>query len=462
MTTPNAPGPPSSRPAPLGRTAAALVCATAVVLAVAGCGSAGGSGSGTGSGSDAGKPVTITFWHQWSDPSEIAAVNADIAGFEKLYPNIRVNTVANVSDPVMTKALQAGSANAPDVVSDSDTLDVGPLCSAGELVDLGPLMQNSGIDPAATFPKEMLNYSQYQGKQCTLPLLGDAYGLYYNIDMFRAAGISGPPHTFSQLAADAVKLTKGNGTQQLGYMPLYEDYQNDTGTLVAQYNPQYLTAAGKSNFAGDPGFAQLLDWQRNLVNQLGGYPLLSRIDSSFGGEYTANAFDQGRVAMQVDGEWRVAMLTQEKVPFQWATAPFPVPDDQEAQYGRGLLAGTVIGISRNSREQQAAWQFVRYLTTDTSAVVDFANAIENVPSTYAALDSPALQLPAAFQTFLTIADNQYSVTQPATADGGNYLAVLQTLGTQYESGKVTDLAAGLRAADRTEDSSLAEAGRTAG
>ena len=46
----------------------------------------------------------------------------------------------------------------------------------GALTDLNPLLQKAGIDTNKVFPKTMLDYTQYQGNQCTLPLLGDAYG----------------------------------------------------------------------------------------------------------------------------------------------------------------------------------------------------------------------------------------------------------------------------------------------
>jgi multiple sugar transport system substrate-binding protein len=439
------------------RTAAALVCSAALALTAAGCGSGGTGGTG---GTDAvGQPVTITFWHGWSEPSEIAAVNANIASFEKLYPNIRVDSVADVSEPTLLKGLHRTGAGAPDVISDFTSQDVGPLCSSGALLDLDPLLARSGVAADAIFPKAMLDYTRYQGKQCTLPLLGDAYGLYYNVSMFHAAGISGPPRTFSQLASDAVRLTLGDGSRQLGYMPLFENYENDVGTLAAQYDPRYFTRSGASNLAGDPAFADLLRWQQDLVGQLGGYDHLARLRTGFGDEFTpANAFDRGKVAMQLDGEWRVANLTAEKVPFQWATAPFPVPDDQAADYGRGYLSGTVIGINHNSRQQQAAWQFVKYLTTDTQAVVSFANAIDNVPSTFAALDSPELQLPPAFQTFVGVADSPYSDSEPPTADDDNYVGVLQQVGTDHEAGSDTDLTAALQAADQAVDKGLGVSG----
>ena len=67
-----------------------------------------------------------------------------------------------------------------------------------------------------------------------------------------------------------------------------------------------------------------------------------------------------------------------------------MPDDQADTYGKGYLSGTIIGIASTSEKQNAAWEFVKYLTTDTDAVVSFANAIHNIPSTLDALESPDL------------------------------------------------------------------------
>jgi multiple sugar transport system substrate-binding protein len=442
-------------PRRLRRATAAAGCAAALSL-VAACTGQSTSGSQGSLGSND-KPVTITFWHGWSQPNEVAAINANIANFEKLHPNIHVNVVKNVTNDTLTQGMRATGAAAPDVVSDFSTTDVGKYCSTGAFIDLGPLMKKDGVDPAATFPKAMLDYTRYNGKQCSLPLLGDAYGLYYNKDMFQAAGISSPPKTFSELAADAVKLTKGDGSQQIGYVPLYDYYEQNTGYLVAQYGPKYFTSGGQSNLSGDPSFAALLSWQKQLMDKLGGYAHLEKLRTTYGDEFSANAFDKGKVAMQLDGEWRIANLTQDKVSFNWATAPFPVPDSLASTYGRGYQTGTIIAINRNSQKQAAAWQLVKYLTTDTNAVVSFANAIDNVPSTFAALKSPALKLPPTFQTFLDVANNPDSDTQPATADGDNYVNIYQQLGLDYQSGKQTDLTVGLKNADTQVNASLAQA-----
>ncbi|WP_243639994.1 ABC transporter substrate-binding protein [Streptacidiphilus pinicola] len=438
------------------RTAAALAVAASLAQTAAACTGQPNSGSQGNTGSSD-KPVTITFWHGWSQPNELTAINANIAGFEKLHPNIKIKAVKAVSADTITQGMRATGANAPDVVSDFSTTDVGKFCSTGAWIDLNPLLQKDGIDPKTTFSPAMLNYTQYKGDQCSLPLLGDAYGLYYNVDMFKAAGISSPPKTFSELAADAVKLTKGDGSQQLGYMPVWDYYEQNTGYVGGQYGPTYFTSDGKSNLAADPTWPALFSWQKDLINKLGGYAHLEKLRTGYGDEFAANAFDKGKVAMQMDGEWRVSNLQQDNVKFNWATAPFPVPDDKASTYGMGFQTGTVIGINRNSQNQAAAWEFVKYMTTNTDALTTFANAIDNVPSTIAALKSPNLKLPTQFQTFLNVASNPGSVTQPATPDGDAYVTILQNLGLDLQSGKQTDVTAALQKADTDINSSLAQA-----
>ncbi|MER6303928.1 ABC transporter substrate-binding protein [Kitasatospora sp. NPDC001539] len=437
----------------------AAVTGTAV-LALLATACTGSDGAGGTDDSASGKDVTITFWHGWSQDNEVKAIDANIAAFEKAHPNIHVKTVGNIADDKVNQALRAGGDDAPDVVSSFTTNNVGMFCSTKAFVDLQPLLRKSGIDPARTFPAAMLNYTRFQGDQCALPLLGDAYGLYYNKKAFAAAGITAPPRTFSEFAEDARKLTiaDGDSYRQLGFMPLYHGYESTTEHFLGQYGATYFGADGKSNIATDPKVAAMLDWQKGLVDQLGGYARLEKYRATFGEEFSAkNPFHTGQVAMAIDGEWRTASLAENKPDFDWATAPFPVPDDQAGTYGRGYQTGTIIGIAGTSRKQAASWELVKYLTTDTDAVVAFANAIHNVPSTFDALNSPKLVSDPNFKTFLDVARNPDSGTTPASVNGGGYIVSLQNLGYDYESGKQPDLHAGLAATAKQIDTDIAQA-----
>ncbi|MEH0423418.1 ABC transporter substrate-binding protein [Streptomyces sp. B21-083] len=438
------------------KVATALAVTASTALLATAC--TGQSSSGTQD--DASKDTTITFWHAWSAPNEVAGVKALIAGFEKAHPNIHVNVVGNMTDDKMNQALRAGGSKAPDVISSFTTNGVGKFCSSGALVDLNPLFKKAGIDPATTFPKAMSQYTQYDGNRCAVPLLGDAYGLYYNKTAFKKAGITSPPKTWSEFEADAKKLTvpQGDTYKQLGFMPNYHGWETTTEHYMGQFGPTYFDASGKSTIAGDRAVADAFTLQKKLVDDLGGFKKLEKFRSGLGDEWgPKHPFQTGQVAMQLDGEWRLGMALDAKPDFEIGVAPLPVPDDKADQYGKGYITGTIAGIAATSNKQNAAWELVKYITTDTDAVVGFSNAIHNVPSTLAALKSPKLRYDPRFKTFLDIAADPNSTTSPASINGGVYLTTIQQLGYDYESGKVTDLKAGLKKAAAQIDTDIAQA-----
>jgi multiple sugar transport system substrate-binding protein len=306
----------------------------------------------------------------------------------------------------------------------------------------------------------MNEYTQFDGNRCTAPLLGDAYGLYYNKTAFAKAGIKNPPKTWSEFETDAKKLTitRGDSYQQLGFMPNYHGWETTTEHYFGQFSPTYFDKAGKSELATDPAFQAGFTLQKKLVDELGGFRKLETYRSKLGDEWgVKHPFHTGQVAMQLDGEWRLGMAMEAKPKFDIGVAPLPVPDDQVSQYGKGYITGTITGIAATSHKQNAAWELVKYMTTDTDAVVNFSNGIHNVPSTLAALKSPKLKYDPRFKTFLDIAANPNSTTSPASVNGGVYLTTIQNFGYDYESGKVTDLKAGLKKTAAQIDTDIAQA-----
>ncbi|MFI9046551.1 ABC transporter substrate-binding protein [Streptomyces sp. NPDC053427] len=427
-----------------------------VALAGAGLFLSGCANPSTGSDrDDPTRPVTLTFWHGWSQPGEVKAIDDSIARFEKLHPNITVKSVSNVTDETVNQALRAGGDEAPDVVSSFTTSNVGQYCSSGMWVDLDPFLRKTGVDKKKVFPQPFLDYTSYEGKQCALPLLADSYGLYYNKDAFRKAGIARPPRTMSELKRDAAKLTErtADGSyKRVGFMPDFRLYQNSPDRMFAQWGPTYFDRHGKARLARDPRTKKFFATARALIEAQGGYPALERFRTRFGDEMSSqNAFLKQKLAMHLDGEWRGLMLKDQKAPFAWGTAPMPVPDDQADTYGRGYLTGTVAGIAHGSRHQNAAWELVKFLTADTDQVVRFANAIHNVPSTKAALESPKLDTDPTFRTFLDIARNPHSAAIPPSNNGAQYIVTLQDFSYDVEAGKVRDLDEGLRRLDAQID-----------
>ncbi|MFC7305480.1 ABC transporter substrate-binding protein [Streptomyces monticola] len=437
------------------RLTLAAATASISVLATACVGS-----SDSGATDDPKAKATITFWHGWTAPAEVKAIDENIARFEKKHPNIKVKVVSGINDEKLNQALRAGGSKGPDVVSSFTTANVGKFCSSGAFADLEPFIEKSGIDLEKTFSKPLLDYTQFEGKRCALPLLSDAYGLYYNKDAFKKAGIKAPPKTWEEFDKAAAKLTehKGGSYKQLGFMPNYHGYETVPSHYISQWSPTYFTKDGKSNIAKDPAFKEMYTWQRNLVKKLGGYAKLEKYQKTFGDEWGAkHPFHTGQVAMQLDGEWRLGMAEATKPGFEIGVAPLPVPKDQLDTYGKGYLSGTIMGIAPASTKQNAAWELVKYMTTDTDAVVEFANSIKNVPSTLAALKSPKLKFDPRFKTFLDIAQHPDSNTSDGAVNGITYQMSLQNFGYEVEKGAVQDIQAGLEKTAEEIDTDIAQA-----
>ena len=447
-------------------TLAALAVAVVLAAVLAGCGgSSGGSGTAPNPTSTSHAPVTLTVWHCWTVPAEKKGFADALAGFHTQYPWITLKLVSfpdsNTFDQQVIKAVQAGGG--PDVMLSFLPDFVGQYAHDGVLLDLNPYLRRDHLS-TGTFAPASLTYTQYEGKRVALPVLADAYALYYNKAMFAKAGIAGPPKTMSELMADAKKLTVRNADGSIkvaGFVPLWAR-ELTLDDLAAAWGGTYFDAQGKPQLATEPAWASALQWQKQLVDWYGYDDILKFSSSYITQEWNANNyFDTGKVAMDFDGEWRTAMLKENGSRVDYATAPFPVADDQPQLYGSGRVSGTIAGIPRTTRHPDDAWLLVNYLSTDTGFLVSLANGLGNVPTTTAAATSPDLKIMTPqFKTFIDIWNNPDSKdSPPITASGSGYASLLTTFDQKWVAGKVPDLQAGLQQVDQqiTNQLSLGQA-----
>ncbi len=203
---------------------------------------------------------------------------------------------------------------------------VGKFCKSGAWQDLSQYIYRDKID-MNNIPGPVRNYTSYAGKQCTMPFLNDAYGIYYNKDMFAAQGITDPPKTLDELTADAKKLTVFNTDGSIkvaGFDPLFGYYENSAAHFAAMSGAKWLTDDGKSAIGGDPNWQTVLNWQKSLVDWFG-YDKLTKFNASLGDEFSAqNAFQAGKVAINLDGEWRIAFIADQAKNLNYGVAPMPV------------------------------------------------------------------------------------------------------------------------------------------
>jgi multiple sugar transport system substrate-binding protein len=451
----------------MNRVATVTALALTLGALVVGCGGGGGS-SGGGGGSNSGNassggggansnaPVTLKVWVGWS-ARELKVFKGVVADYHKQHPNVTVDVTGGINDNKIVAAIRAG--NAPDVVSSFNSYNVGVYCGTGGWIDLSPYLKNDGIS-TSDFPAATNYYTQYDGKKCALPLLADTYGLYYNKALFKKAGISDPPKTMSELLADAKKLTVKNpdgSLKQVGIDPFIGFYENVPERWIQSYGGKYTDQSGKAILADQPAWTNWLNFQKSLIDFYG-YKNLVRFQSGLGDEFSAsNAFEVGKVAMNLDGEWRVAFIQAEHPNLDYGTAPMPVDDANPGLYGSGYINGTIVGIPRNGDHTDQAWALVKWLTTDTHALAKLSNGLRNVPSTTESTSSSELTPDDHFATFLKIFKNPKSGTSPIMASGVSYTNLVQSFATKWQSGGVGDLHGALSDLDKQLDAQVAQA-----
>jgi multiple sugar transport system substrate-binding protein len=396
-------------------------------------------------------PVTLQLWSFYSG-REFKQYDAVLSDFQKLYPWITINHTPGKSDQDILRAVNSGTS--PDLGLTEGPDNIAKFCSSGAYVDLTPFLHADNMDITTIVPKPALQYTSYQGDQCSLPVLSDAYGLYYNLDMFQKAGVSEPPKTLSDLETDAKKLTVFNPDGSIkvaGFVPLdafYESTSLFNGVYTAS---KWYDGTNKAAFATDPTWGQLLQYQQKFITDVygtDGYSKLQSFISHLGGPNSewssAQGFETSQIAMALDGEWRTAFIKADKSKVNYATAPFPVVDAHPELYGAGQIGGDVIGIPNGAPHPAEAWLLLKYLATNTQAEEKLAETLGNVPTTFDSLKDPVLANDPHFKVFLQIFANANSAFKPLTTIGDTDETLWANFLDKWQAGQVSDLQSGLQ------------------
>jgi diguanylate cyclase (GGDEF)-like protein/PAS domain S-box-containing protein len=390
--------------------------------------------------------TTLNLWVGHSG-QELEVIKSVVADFEAQNPGLKVDVTGAVSDERIMAALASGSG--PNVVSSFESDNFGIYSSDGGLIDLGPHMERDGISDSLIVQATQA-YTRRNDKRWALPMLADTYGLYLNTDLLAATGILEVPRTVTELSSLAKRLTTRDpdgALQTVGFDPLLGFYENSVAVFGHMFGAHWLDESGRSCIASDPAWTRMFTWQKALVDWFG-HDALKQFEESVGHEFTpTNAFNAGRLAMMVDGEWRVAFLASEAPDLHYRAAPTPVDDIIPSQYGSGYINGSVIGIPARAGQQRESWKLVRYLATDDSALAKLSNGLRNMPSTKSSLRSPDLVRDDRFAIFLDIFAHPNSASAPVTSIGSSYEEILSEFALEWQAGRVADLRTGLREVD---------------
>lgn len=277
------------------RTAVGTALAAALALTATACG--GDDGGGQGSGKIEG---TVTYWDTSND-AEKATYKKIAEDFEKKHPKVNVQYVhVNFGDANQKfKNAAGGNSGAPDVMR----TEVAWVADFASLGYLAPLDGTPALDDAGDYLDTAAGSTRFKGDTYAVPQVTDTLGLFYNKKMLKKAGVE-VPKTFDELKQSAEKIKSATGKTGL-YLRGDDPYwflpylYGEGGDLVDPTAKKVTVDDG----AGAKAFARMKD----LVDSKAAVT-----DSSDGQENGLKAFQDGEVAMIVDGPWDIAGARQGK------------------------------------------------------------------------------------------------------------------------------------------------------
>lgn len=330
--------------------------------------------------------VEVDVWSGWTG-AEAKSFQSLVDDFNREHPKIFVRNLGGVTDSTkVTRAITAGAP--PDVFTVWNAADVGPLAHYGAIRDLSEEYRASGLKDSDFVPSA-LRICRYQGRLISLPILMDANALMWNKAAFREAGLDPdrPPQTLQELKDYATRLTKkdakGNITQLGMLLP---------GTTLLSWlsGGGFLDPKTGAITADTPQNIAAFQYYKDLVNAMGGRENVQAFGSGFGqGQGPNNPFFVGKVAMMISGEWIPSWIEKYAPKLEYGVAPIPYDVNHPERKGTTLIAVNQLAIPTDAKHPKEAWEFLRWLQRK-DVQVRFAEALNNLPSTLAALHDPAL------------------------------------------------------------------------
>jgi multiple sugar transport system substrate-binding protein len=340
------------------------------------CGSSGSNGGGT---------VNLTFW------SFNQQITEQAAAFNQTHPNIHVTAYKEPSGPgqyypKVLSSVRAG--NAPDVAL-IEYQYIPTMVSNGALVDIskyGAASVQNQFDPGA-WAQVQQGSAIYGYPQDTGPM-----GLFYNTKVFQQAGISAPPATWADFAADAVKIHHlGPKYYITSYPPQSTGWQQG---LMWQAGAQWFSIdsakqAWKVSINSDAAKQVATFWQ-NLVSQ----GLVSTV-ADFSNDWGAG-LDKGTIASWISAVWGQGVVTGDAKDGagQWAVAP--IPQWTAGQNVTAMWGGSAISVISGTKHPAEANEFAQWYLTNAQSLHIGVHEIGWYPSNLSARQSTDVTSPSTF------------------------------------------------------------------
>lgn len=359
-----------------------LLCA----LMLAGCGGDGGGGNES-NGELSGDVSFLVF----GDPEEIQAYRDVIAAYENEQPEVDVKMIeASDRDDLIARLSTSFAAGTPPDLFLLNYRFYAQFAARDVLEPIEDRVDDSDVFEQEDFYEEAMNAFRFNGTLTCLPQNISSLVVYYNKDMFKAAGVAEPKEGWSwdDMVAAAKKLTKdpdGDGNAEVyglgieaSLIRLAPFVWSAGGDLVDDdENPTHFTLDTPEAEVAMERFFQL-----HVTDKV--TPGEEEVEA----EDDETRFQNGRMAMVLSSR-RSTPTFRTIQDFDWDVAALPQHEEQA-----GILHSDAYCLTKASDNKDAAWSFMEYALGPEGAPI-VAKSGRTVPSLKSVAESDAFLDPTA-------------------------------------------------------------------
>lgn len=295
------------------------------------------------------EPVTITYTNFISNGGNEENLATIVDAFEADNPGITVEVTTLPYADYFT-ALQTDLAGG----TASDVFDI-EFANYAAYQANGVLAPLPGVDTSVYQANLAAAYAT-DGTQYALPSSFSTVVLFYNKDLFDAAGVAYPTNewTWADAEAAAKKITDVDAGVFGAYQPIsfYEYYK-----ALAQAGGKFLSDDGKSVAFNSPEGVRAANW---LVGK-SGTTMPTPEQGAGTPDFDTKLFSEGKLGMWTTGIWMFGALAD--AGFGWDIAVEP-GDAQQAS----AMFSNAVAVSATSKNAEAAQKWAQYLTSSTTMV----------------------------------------------------------------------------------------------
>jgi sn-glycerol 3-phosphate transport system substrate-binding protein len=334
------------------------------------------------------EPVTFQVFYPVAVDAPIAKIlNGYIEAFQAQYPHITVEPVfsggyADVQTAIQTTIDGGGQPPALTVLLATSLYD---LINADYIAPLDGYVDSmeNGDAYLSDFLPAFLENSYYDEQLWSIPFQRSAVVLYYNVDMFKVAGLE-PPTSWESWATAAQTLTVANGDTTNWGLHFSSDWPYWLFQPLAIGSGQNIFVDECHVAFNDPKVIEAVQFYIDLSAAYKAMP--AGVQASWATDSTN--FASGATAMIAHTTGSLSSILSQA---QFEVGVMPYPGKEDGTYASVPGGGNFYILKGAPQEQQdAAWKFIEFVTSAELAA-DFSIQTGYIATRTSAFETDAMK-----------------------------------------------------------------------